>query len=123
MAFPEPLSDKEDDVDSVGDGNIAIGLGRKGARKFITESIDMEIKHLGLRFNRGELVFDTEVVGEGDFEHGYEVVLELQLLLPKLSTPMLLKTLRELDSMRPGLAVDSLGEKNSSPSEPPSKFL
>lgn len=84
--FPEPLSDREDDEDKDGDGNSGIGGGLDGASKLMMESGDLDFKLVGLKFAGGERVLDTEVVGEADFEHGYEGVLELKLLLPKLST-------------------------------------
>lgn len=87
--FPEPLSDREDDEDKVGDVNRGTGGGRDGGggtMKLMTESGDLDFKLVGLKFAGGERVLDTEVVGEGDFEDGYDGVLELKLLLPKLST-------------------------------------
>lgn len=95
----------------------------------ITESGDFDFKLLGLKFNVGETVLDPELVGEADFEHGYDAVLELKLLLPKFSPSTALNTLSEVFA-NPlpflGLAEDPLGEKNSSSSsssEPSWEFL
>jgi hypothetical protein len=98
----------------------------------ITESGDFDFKLAGLKFKAGDTEVDKELAGEAEFEHGYEGVLELKLLLPKFSP---LNTLRELDPVRTGLCSfppeDPLGEKNSSssssssssfPEEPSSAF-
>jgi hypothetical protein len=126
--FPEPLSDddeEDEDDEEESDGSVVgislagtgsgIGIGI-GAGKFITESGDLDFMLVGLKFRTGDAEFDTEFVGEAEFEHGYEAVLELKLLLPKFSS---LNTLRELDPVRTGLSFrpeDPLGEKNSSSS-------
>lgn len=114
-AFAEPLSDKEDDEDSDRVTDTGIGAGRDGATKLITEWGEFDFKLVGLKFNCGETELDKELAGEADFEHGYEAVLELKLLLPKFSPSTALKTLSELTPLTfLGLAEDPLGEKNSS---------
>lgn len=105
--FPEPLSEDEGDKES---GSSDVRIGRNGAEpgnctmpgtgKLITESGDLDFKLAGLKFKAGDTEFDTELAGEAEFEHGYDGVLELKLLLPKLST---LNTLCELDPLRTGL--------------------
>lgn len=128
--FPEPLSEDEADKEI---GGSDVRIGRNGAEpgncpmpgtgKLITESGDLDFKLAGLKFKAGDTVFDTELTGEAEFEHGYEGVLELKLLLPKFST---LNTLCELDPLRTGLRSfrpeDPRGEKNSSSSSSSSSF-
>lgn len=124
--LPEPLTDDDEDVDKETDGIIGrAGTGMDaGAGKEITESGDFDFKlvGLGLKFKVGDAESDTEFAGEAEFEHGYDAVLELKLLLPKFAA---LNNLRELDPVRTGLSFrpeDPLGEKNSSSSSPSSSF-
>lgn len=128
--FPEPLCDDDDedeDDEEESEGSV-VGISRAGtgtgigAGKLITESGDLDFKLVGLKFRAGDAEFDTEFVGEAESEHGYDAVLELKLLLPKISS---LNTLRELDPVRTGLSFrpeDPLGEKNSSSPSSSSSF-
>lgn len=125
----EPLSDNDDDEDNDGDTDTVTGAGREGAGKWTMESGDLDFKLVGLKFTVGETVLERELAGEADFEHGYEAVLELKLVLPKFSPFTAVNSLSELTDILLlclGLAEDPLGEKNSSSSsssEPSWEFL
>ena len=85
---PEVLSGGEDGGDgdrgfrSRGGGG---GIGLAGAGKLTIESGDFDLKLLGLKLNKIEGLLDNEGDGETEFDDGYEVVLELELRLPRFS--------------------------------------
>ena len=92
------------------------GGGRDGAGKSVAaESGEDDLKLLGLKLSGINGLLERELVGEAEFEDGYEPDLDFELRVPTLSTEI---TFRELES-RP---VDDLGEKNSS-SSPSSSSL
>lgn len=68
--LPESLPESEEDEESTGDDGSGIGGGRYGAGNLTTQSGDFDFKLLGLKFDVGERLLDTEAVGEADFEHG-----------------------------------------------------
>ena len=70
------VPDRDDDEDKDGDADRGVGSGRDGIMKLMMESGDLVLR------------VETEVVGEGDLEQGYDGVLELKLLLPKFAAAL-----------------------------------